>query len=259
MRSCSLVIALMVLSLPIYGQKATGEERSDHKDTKNQQNPTPVTGDVNQPATNSQKDGHSDQSSDYLNALISPNNIPNVALALVGIVGIAAALCTLGWLKEQTKLMGRQVVLMEAASRQTLYLTNWSVRKPNNDPGKLRIKADLINLSTFPMTLKASSIEIGGEAIDIRDNTFLPPNIPIEIETVMGTPEQLSAYDQGTLRLGVAAVFSHIDRISNKIVSQPVYGHLECGWRFATFHWQLHMNPIEGETADQEQDGKQAN
>jgi hypothetical protein len=159
-------------------------------------------------------------------------------LVLVGIGGVFAALKTLRAIERQGKLMEEQF-------RQALYLTNWSVRKPKNDPEHLRVRVDLINLSIYPMTLKNGSVQIGGESIELGDNTFLPPNIPMEIEIILGTPIELSAYDQGMLRLGLAAVFSHIDRISNKIISQPVYGHLECGYWGAIFHWRLHMNPIE--------------
>jgi hypothetical protein len=68
----------------------------------------------------------------------------------------------------------------------------------------------------------------------------------------MGTPEQAAKFDQGNLSLSVAAVFSHVDRITNKTISQPVYGHLECGHWGTFFRWQLHMNPIEGETVADE-------
>jgi len=49
----------------------------------------------------------------YFDALVAPNNLPNVILATVGIIGVIVAMRTLKWLKEQVNRMDRQIGLMD--------------------------------------------------------------------------------------------------------------------------------------------------
>jgi len=110
------VVSLVVFVLPIYGQKTTSEEQHDQKATETQQKESPrpaSVADINKPAANTEEQRHTNQADSYFDALFSPNNIPNVALALVGIGGIIVALRTLNWLKTQTRAVERQANLME--------------------------------------------------------------------------------------------------------------------------------------------------
>jgi hypothetical protein len=123
---------VVVLILPIYGQKTAGEKQHDQKAAKTQQKETPHPGgiaEVNKPAAKPQEQGHKNQPDGYFDALFSPNNIPNVALALVGIIGIIVALRTLNWLQTQTRAIERQANLMERQAdhmRDGLVLTRQS-------------------------------------------------------------------------------------------------------------------------------------
>jgi hypothetical protein len=122
MRLGSSVIAAVVLILPIYGQKTASDKQHDQKATETQQKelPRPASvADINKPAANAQEQWHTDQPDGYFDTLFSPNNIPNVALALVGIGGIIVAVRTLNWLKTQTRAIEKQADLMERQAKES--------------------------------------------------------------------------------------------------------------------------------------------
>jgi hypothetical protein len=129
------VIAAMVLILPIYGQKTASEEQHDQKATQKETTPPASAAGVDKPAAKTQEQRHANQPDDYFDALFSPNNIPNVTLTLVGIVGIVITLRTLNWLKTQTRAIERQASLMEqqatdarAAAIETATVANSTLR-----------------------------------------------------------------------------------------------------------------------------------
>ncbi len=49
--------------------------------------------------------GPADEPHSYLSRLISPENVPNIVLAIVGIVGIGVGICTLLFIKRQAQEM----------------------------------------------------------------------------------------------------------------------------------------------------------
>ena len=175
-----------------------------------------------------------------------------VVLMFVGVGGVIAAVRTLRAIQTQAELQGRSINLQERTMQQWVYLTNWKVNRLKSDPRKLRITVDLVNQSQAPMTLRDGEIlieEIGGYTRhSVGESTFLPPNTPMQIEIIVASvPDQLTAFEQGSLSIRVAGAFSHIDRISGNKVEQPVNGWLQSGHWGTIFHWELHMNPVETE------------
>jgi hypothetical protein len=67
---------------------------------------------VNQQTPQGQEDSHSKKTPTYLSRLLAPENIPNIALVLVGIAGIITAVYTLKVLSRQAVSMRRQTTLL---------------------------------------------------------------------------------------------------------------------------------------------------
>jgi hypothetical protein len=237
-----LVLTLLVLALPVYGQKAAGEKQHDQKTTKTQQNEIPhaaAATDIGKPAAEPQEQGHANQPDGYFDTLFSPNNIPNVALALVGIVGIIVALRTLNWLKTQTRAIERQgdflreqVILMQAPHRQWIQLQNWRTHFDSHTE-ELLIQVDLINPTEFPvsvfgsMTVKTSNP--GGYSIG--DPLFLPPNSPNTIEVLAYLrDDEIARLNGDAFSVQVNGRFSHSGFVyTRRFADQEFWGWLECG------------------------------
>ena len=124
------VVAAVILLLPIYGQKSTSKEQRDQKATQTQQQQpsksrapsVKAVASVNKPTSDAKEYRHTDQTKGYLDALLSPNNLPNVALSVIGIVGVIVALLNLRWLRKQTKASQSQVDLMQRQMEPSLHI-----------------------------------------------------------------------------------------------------------------------------------------
>jgi len=108
---------------------------------------------------------------------VAPPTWSNWALVFVGIGAIVAALCTLGIIRTQTAHIARQAVSMrrqttilrksaEATNRsvelqsvQWVTLKNWRSRL--SQPYMLNIEVDLINETSFPLTLRGTTFQVG--------------------------------------------------------------------------------------------------
>jgi hypothetical protein len=89
--------------------QSQGQERGLHKETA----PVPKSGvpasignipQLDKQTSKYNQGNVTDLPDTYLRALVSPNNLPNVVLAGVGIVGIVVAVCTLRIIGQQTKV-----------------------------------------------------------------------------------------------------------------------------------------------------------
>lgn len=118
-----LAIAVIGAALMVHGQEAkphsnankrnSATESKDATDTAGQ---TVVV--VNQQAPQGQQNDHAEQPRHSLHELLLPQNIPNVALVLVGIAGIVIAVRTLKALRSQAGIMRGQLEAMQGQIAQ---------------------------------------------------------------------------------------------------------------------------------------------
>ena len=91
---------LVKAGLPVNGQNDTAKTASKKQATERQQTETPESQlhrsvpQVNKPIAERNEKRKADNSDSYFNALVAPNNLPNVVLAIIGIVGIFVAIGT---------------------------------------------------------------------------------------------------------------------------------------------------------------------
>jgi hypothetical protein len=104
------LLAVAFASLVIYGENPKSQSDA-HKQNPAHAIQQPDTGTVivvNQPAPQGPENSHATKPPSYIHELLLPQNVPNIALVIVGIVGIVAALCTLTAIKRQAHEMRRQ-------------------------------------------------------------------------------------------------------------------------------------------------------
>jgi hypothetical protein len=117
---------VLAFALPVQGLGTSSD--ADHNQAEGthskqpQADPAPpppsvVTCAVKQDASSQQANGAKGQPPSYLSRLFSPENLPNICLAIVGIVGIVIGVCTLFFIQRQAVEMRQQRILM----RRTLY------------------------------------------------------------------------------------------------------------------------------------------
>jgi hypothetical protein len=105
-----MVLAVICADLMVNGQEAKPrsnahkrDSTAERKDATNTAGQTVIT--VNQQAPQGQGNNHASKPPSYLHELLLPQNVPNLALVIVGIAGIVTAIYTL-------KRLGRQAVEM---------------------------------------------------------------------------------------------------------------------------------------------------
>jgi hypothetical protein len=185
-------------------------------------------------------------------------------LLLIGAAGVCAAIRTLraieqqaGLMERQAKVMESQTALMRVPYHQWVELSDWKVNPiPQSDPiEKLRIRANLVNPTGFPITILDGKIIFGDPfghpdltsqiPWDIKPGSFLPPNTPHVIDvTVDLDQEAATQFTNGTFHIGVRAKFYHVGPLGEELkISQPLLGELVCGRSGAEFRPIVHMNP----------------
>jgi hypothetical protein len=155
---------------------------------------------------------------------------------------------------KQAKHMGEALALQEKAMEQWIELSNWrsqlvelpSEKTPNPF---LLVKVDIVNKTNFPVTLKRAEIDFtttgdtGKRTYFTGDDTFLPPNVPHDVEVASElTERQVSQFPLGGIGIQIAGRFSHIGALK-KTVTQEVFGLLVCRKSETVFFPQIHMNP----------------
>jgi hypothetical protein len=186
----------------------------------------------------------------------------SLSLVFVGIVGVRLAGRTLRTLDRQAELMKTQAAVMESQTalmqiqyRQWLVLADWTVDPtPKGDPvKKLRIRANLVNQTEFPMTISHGKI-IFGDAFgdpnttsqspwEIASGSFLPPGTrqPIDVTIHLDQQDALE-YTNGTFRIHVRGKFYHVDPLGDTLTTS-LMGVLACGRWGTQYHPIVHMNP----------------
>src|ERR1035437_60930 len=106
MKRMILIAAVCCVIIPVNGQQAGKHSNPQQKHPNNSQSPKNETIDVDTVNINklnvAQQTGPSDKSEEdankppsYFRRLIAPENLPNLALSAIGVVGIIVAICTL--------------------------------------------------------------------------------------------------------------------------------------------------------------------
>ena len=199
---------------------------------------------VNQQTPQRQQGDHPDNSLSLFHEYLQPPNVLNLALVIVGIIGIVIAICTVRTVRKQTNLM-------QAQFDQWVVLADWRTwNQPRSNV--FRITVDLVNPTDFPITLSDGYLKFeknGAPYIKypLAQNTFLSPRLPKPIEfDISLTEAEQAAY---SVRFGVDGIFSHFHKISGKLITQQIGGSLECShWKsdmkwHVTFTEFVHMNP----------------
>ena len=179
--------------------------------------------------------------------LYAPANIPSWLLTIVaGFAGIMA-LKTL-WAIE------KQVKLQSAGMEQWIEVSNWrsqlfSVPLTNSPFPCLVVKVDIVNKTSFPVTLKRAEIDFINTGDNARrtyfagENTFLTPSAPHEVTiAAQVTEQQVSQFPLGGIGIQIAGRFLHIGRLK-KLVAQEMSGLLVCSQSETVFVPGTHMNP----------------
>ena len=245
MLNSRLAVIGFALILPIHGQKKathpTGHERNTTTQTKVPAPSSPgVVNVINQEAAHQEGDGTADHSKSYLARLVSPENLPNVGLFVVGVVGIIIAICTLRKIRNQAELMERQATimdrqanLMELGYTQWIELHNWKTEL-HQEANILRVRVDVLNPTSFPLTLregsvKFSSIPVGSNQVFITPQ-FLPPKVPYTIKAnVFLTDDQIVEFNSTFLNFSVEGCFSYVGPLGEAFLDTwPVRGILGC-------------------------------
>lgn len=93
------LVAIVLAAFVVHGEKPKPQSNAPTQSSTNAKQETssptsPSVVVVNQNAKR-ESENHPDKSPHYLMRLFSPENVPNIALVIVGIAGIIVAICTL--------------------------------------------------------------------------------------------------------------------------------------------------------------------
>jgi hypothetical protein len=207
-----LVVAIIIVSAIVVngqGQSQKSDSYKNHlqdiKKPELQPIPSITIGAVNQQTTDDQKNGTKNKTQNYFKLLFSPANLPNIALALVAIIGIIVAICTLKTIGQQTKateIAARATKESADVSRESLVLLNrpwldtdnWTAEDFNKSWGSkpvIRIAFHIVNLSPTPARIEQIEIShvIFRGIKEMQTLTGHPPIREIRDVKTMVTPK----------------------------------------------------------------------
>jgi hypothetical protein len=175
----ALALAFLTIVLPIYGQEKSVRPNSHAPDTVELKQPAPKT----QPAENVAKS----KQQGYLSRLLAPENVPNIALCFVGLVGTIVAVRTL-------KAIERQALSMR---RQTTHLRN-SVVQARNAARSAKTGTDAL--------IASERAWIDGELVSSRNLGIY--RYSLKIRNLGKTPAQIRSYQISVGPLTKGTTFS---------------------------------------------------
>lgn len=151
-----------------------------------------------------------------------------------------------------------QAGLQQIAFQQWVDVTNWKAEhNPENLPLSLRIRFDIENLTSFPITIKRASFVFGEPlrcTYSLGENTFLSPNSPYKaVVNVSITPEQSANFQSNLIWLTVKGNLYHtgvLARLTKEITHQGFSGVLRCNQSETEFMTEIHMNPTTEQPTD---------
>jgi hypothetical protein len=184
-----IVLAVVSVALMVHGQETKSHGNDDkagaaakHKDTTDRGGRAVVV--VNQQATQGQENTGSKPTS-YLHELLLPQNIPNLALVVVGIAGIIVAICTLIVINKQTQALvnsERAMVFVKAFKKPTEQgRAEFHIRARNYG----RVPARITMLSYTVVGLKTPDKELVVPPVysenSLEAEKFVEPKGPLDI------------------------------------------------------------------------------
>jgi hypothetical protein len=165
-------------------------------------------------------------------------------LALVGIVGIIVAICTLKTIERQTaatetaaeatriaaEATARSVTLQETALRQWVNIENWrsTVFIPEGGALSLHVQFDVVNPTDLPLTLDYAFIILGDQGGKAGRSNLIPPKKGHPVTTTVKiTEEQARKWHQEELIFMVNGYIKFEDALE-KERTQPFNGVIGC-------------------------------
>jgi len=234
-----LVILIIVVVLPIYGQEKSPKPSGNESHTQNTNKPDAIKSPaspnagvvINQETTSCQCDRPKENSKSYLSRLFAPENLPNIGLLFAGIGGIVIAICTLRKIERQTKGIEDSIKLQKTLKRQWVNLENWNIKgEPSlfSKKGFLDLNFHVVNPTEMVMQLK--HVEI----FDIEGNQVLSPNTPLaptKFQTaafrVNLTENETNRYFDNSLNLHIFGNIAFRDNFGDR--QNQVFGYVCMG------------------------------
>jgi hypothetical protein len=190
----------------------------------------------------------------YFGCLLSPENLPNVALVIVGIAGIITAVFTLRVIGEQTTASKKSVLLQETAMQQWVNIKNWTknYRSAPDGSAGLGISFELVNPTNWPLTIVNTKLRINPIESWAVHNILLAPNSPyaVRVNEISLSKEQENDYLNARIVLVVFGMVTFRDCFE-RVREQEFSGLLQCGKTATTFtlEW-LPNNPFRAKQGD---------
>lgn len=150
-----LVFAVYAI-LPVNGQaQPTHTDKNGNAAEKVQQPVPPITVTVvNQPASAQEENRPKDKPDGYFHVLFSANNLPNIALCIVGGLGVWVALRTLKKIEQQTKATQDAAIATQASAEAAKGQSELTRRQIETE-----IERDKARLKIFPQPISVEEHE----------------------------------------------------------------------------------------------------
>lgn len=173
-------LAVCCAVIPVHGQQ-TGDSANHQQQKSPSQTSSGVV--VNEETSGRQSDKNDDHSQNYFYRLIAAETLPNTILCLVGIVGIVAAIRTLGLMQHQVDVMRQQADIQAAGMQQWVDVEEREVNahEMKDQSLKLELTFEAVNNTNYPLTIEqvVTSFELLTRApikFTIRDIKMLAPS-----------------------------------------------------------------------------------
>jgi hypothetical protein len=227
--------AVVIASLVIQGGKAETNSKTDTGKAEHPPQQTVTV--VNQQAPEREQDDHAQKPPSYLSRLFSPENLPNIALAIIGILTLGAIWYQAREMTRATEAMRVGTRLQEAGMKQWVDVTDWrggvDIWKPDSEPEQpdyLMFDFSIVNPTNYPMILKGVSWKIGSQEENIAPNCTLPPKgRHPTIASYDLTPDEMVLYGEKgkVLQLEVNGTVDFEDVLRN-LQTQPFWVAFHC-------------------------------
>jgi hypothetical protein len=236
---------ILTCVLVVNGQEKRPEAKPHEKDSQSEKPPTPPTSGVsvvNQQTPTQQENRAADRPQGYFRRLFSAENLPNIGLFFVGVIGTVVAICTLIDIQKQTHntrviadaalLNAKAIIKSERPwitgsvgddafrlfGNPTLVPRFWmAIQNSGRTPGKLvRVlmkfekRSSLDDLRGIEHDLFITDISPMPYVLIVPNSIPFKVALPIAGEKPL-TPEEISAVRDGKLFLAVYGVIEYED------------------------------------------------
>jgi hypothetical protein len=234
----AIVLLFLATVLPIYGQEKHPQPsgNGDHATEPNKHSKAPSTETVNvinQQAPPVEEKGTKEHPQGYFSRLLAPENLPNIALFLVGVAGIGIAIRTLRAIESQTKAMVagmRQWVTIQAFEDTVAPIFEEGALKLH-----FHLSFEITNPTGKPLTLEWYVISINAKKYSSRLNfTLVPGQVHRLKSSIDYTDEMRNKYTHEGYTVTVTGVIAFTDALTD--------------FQKQRFGYVLKCRPVNGET-----------